>query len=95
MLIGLLAAIVDLILVSSRYFDLNSVFIVSTNSPNLLVKELGCFEEFGDEKRVQKFVRRTWVRGRASHLQCTRNWLQPTKAWCGAPPVHQKYASIN
>ena len=59
-LIGLLAAIVDWILVNLSYFELNTVVIDSTNSLNRLVKELRSFGEFGDGKQVEKFIKRTW-----------------------------------
>ena len=66
-----------------------------TNSPNRLVREVGRFREFGDEKRVKKFVRHTWVGAGVAELQCERNWPQSTKAWHGAPPVHQNQALVN
>ena len=58
--------------------------IISTNSPNNLVKELGNFGVFGDEKRVEEFVRRTSIRLAVVRMQCARNWPQSINArqWC-------------
>ena len=50
LLIGLLDRIVGYILVSQSYFDLSSMVIDTTSNPNHMVRELGIFGEFVDEK---------------------------------------------
>ena len=54
-------------------FKLNLLDLEGINDPKCLVKDLGRFGGFRDEKQVKNFVKCTWARPAALHLQCTKS----------------------